>query len=150
MRRLLWLIFGIPFAKKDVDDVYATMIGARSPESTFDFLRSSASHNTEKSGALLGAQGIFVVVDIFALDHGWPRSAILICLLLLLAGSLIVMTNLRSTLGAYGRSDGPAGLDPGRSIFNMILSRTSRFNIALYLTFLSISLLGVAALSLVI
>lgn len=148
MRRLLWLIFGVPFAKDDVDGVYVTMIGARSPESTFDFLRSSASHNTEKSGALLGAQGIFVVVDIFALDHGWPRSAILICLLLLLAGSLIVMTNLRSTLGAYGRS--LIGRDPGRSIFIMILSRTIRFNIALYLTFLSISLLGLAALRLVV
>ena len=146
MRRLLWLIFGVPYSRDDIDKVYATMIGARTQESTFDFLRSSASHNTEKSGALLGAQGIFVVVDIFAVDHGWPRTAVLASLLLLLAGSLVVMTNLRSTLGAYGRAEQP---DAARSIFDMVLWRTVRFNVALYLTFLSIILLVLAALSLI-
>src|SRR5277367_4682440 len=119
------------------------MVGGRTPEDTFDFLRASASHNTEKSGALLGAQGIFVVVDIFAIDHGWPRAAILASLLLLLAGSLVVMTNLRGTLGAYGRAE---RIDSAHAIFNMILSRTVRFNIALYLTFVSILLLVVASL----
>jgi hypothetical protein len=142
MKRLLWLVFGVPLEAKDIDKAYIAMVGARTPEDTFDFLRSSASHNTEKSGALLGAQGIFVVVDIFAVDHGWPRASILASLLLLLAGSLVVMTNLRSTLGAYGRAE---RTDSARAIFNMILSRTVRFNIALYLTFLSISLLAAAA-----
>ncbi|HEX3675320.1 MAG TPA: hypothetical protein VHU87_13685 [Rhizomicrobium sp.] len=141
MNRLLWLVFGVPVKDEDIDKVYVTMVGSRTPEDTFDFLRTSASHNTEKSGALLGAQGIFVVVDIFAIDHGWPRSAILASLLLLLAGSLVVMTNLRSTLGAYGRLE---RIDAARGIFNMILSRTVRFNIALYLTFLSILLLAAA------
>jgi hypothetical protein len=144
MSRLLWLIFGVPLEAKDVDKIYTMMVGARTPEDTMDFLRTSASHNTEKSGALLGAQGIFVVVDIFAVDHGWPRAAILASLLLLLAGSLVVMTNLRSTLGAYGRAQ---QIDAARGVFNMVLSRTIRFNIALYMTFLSISLLGLAALS---
>ena len=74
MRKLFWLILGVPLSHEDRDAVYATMVGGRTPEGTFDFLRSSASHNTEKSGALLGAQGIFVVVNIFALDHGWPRK----------------------------------------------------------------------------
>jgi hypothetical protein len=142
MRRLLWLIFGVPLDAKDIDKVYIAMVGARTPEDTFDFLRASASHNTEKSGALLGAQGIFVVVDIFAIDHGWQRATVLPSLLLLLAGSLVVMTNLRSTLGAYGRAE---RIDSARGIFNMILSRTVRFNVALYLTFLSISLLAIAA-----
>jgi hypothetical protein len=143
MSRLLWLIFGVPLKAKDIDKAYITMVGARTPEDTLDFLRTSASHNTEKSGALLGAQGIFVVVDIFAIDHGWPRSAILASLLLLLVGSLVVMTNLRSTLGAYGHAERTNAM---RGIFNMILSRTVRFNIALYLTFLSILSLAVAAL----
>jgi hypothetical protein len=77
MSRLLWFIFGVPLETEDVDKIYIAMVGARTPEDTVDFLRTSASHNTEKSGALLGAQGIFVVVDIFAVDHGWPRAAIL-------------------------------------------------------------------------
>jgi hypothetical protein len=144
--RLLWLIFGVPFRAGDIEKVYVTMVGGRTPEDTFDFLRASASHNTEKSGALLGAQGIFVVVDIFAIDHGWPRGAILASLLLLLAGSLVVMTNLRSTLGAYGRG---GQTNAARNVFNMVLSRTVRFNIALYLTFVSILLLAVAFLGLV-
>jgi hypothetical protein len=144
--RLLWLIFGVPFRAGDIEKVYVTMVGGRTPEDTFDFLRASASHNTEKSGALLGAQGIFVVVDIFAIDHGWPRGAILASLLLLLAGSLVVMTNLRSTLGAYGRG---GQIIAARSVFNMVLSRTVRFNIALYLTFVSILLLAAAALKFV-
>ena len=147
MKRLLWLVFGVPLEAKDIDKAYIVMVGARTPEDTFDFLRASASHNTEKSGALLGAQGIFVVVDIFAIDHGWPRGAILEPLLLLLAGALVVMTNLRSTLGAYGRAE---RTDSARAIFNMILSRTIRFNIALYLTFVSILLLVVASLGFVV
>lgn len=147
MNRVLWLIFGVPFAAEDIDKSYIMMVGARTPEDTFDFLRASASHNTEKSGALLGAQGIFVVVDIFAIDHGWPRDVILASLLLLLAGSLVVMTNLRGTLGAYGRAERTAS---ARAIFNMILSRTVRFNIALYLTFVSILLLVVASLDFVV
>jgi hypothetical protein len=143
MLRWLWLLFGVPFGTESTTKVYVTMVGARTPEETFEFLRASASHNTEKSGALLGAQGIFVVVDIFAIDHGWPRTAVLASLLLMLAGSLLVMTNLRSTLGAY---TAPERTDAARSIFNMILSRSVRFNIALYLTFLSILLLAAAAL----
>ena len=145
MRRLLERIFGLPLSAEGRASAYETMVGHRSPEATVEFLRSSAAHNTEKSGALLGAQGIFVVVDIFAIEHGWPRSAVLASLLLLVAGSLVVMTNLRSTLGAYHHPGAAPGGDPSPAIFRMILGRHLRFNIALYLSFLSIMLLGLAS-----
>jgi hypothetical protein len=109
-------------------------------------MRDGASHNTEKSGALLAAQAIFVVVDIFALDHGWPRYPILASMLVLLTGAMIVMANLKGATGMYGQKSGQS--DPVRGVFEMILRRSLRFNLALYLTYCSIVLLGFAALDL--
>jgi hypothetical protein len=147
MYRLLWRIFGVPFGAEDRAAVFAEMVGDRSKESAIEFFRDGASHNTAKSGALLGAQGIFVVVDIFAIDHGWPRDMILVAILLLLAGSLVLMTNLRSTLGAYRRVDGQPKVDALRGVFILVLMCSAYFNVALYLTFLSIVLLALAALT---
>jgi len=146
MRGFLWRVFGVPFGAADRSALFATLVGGRSEEAAVDFLRANASHNTEKSGALLGAQGIFVVVDIFAMDHGWTKAAILPALLLLLVGALVVMTNLRGTLAVYRPAASPAPGGHARAVFGLVLSRTLRFNIALYLTFLSIILLGMAAL----
>jgi hypothetical protein len=147
MRGVLWRIFGVPFGAADRSSLFATLVGGRTEEAAVDFLRANASHNTEKSGALLGAQGIFVVVDIFAIDHGWPRAAILPALILLLVGALVVMTNLRGTLAVYRPTGSEAPGGHARAVFQLVLSRTLRFNAALYLTFLSIILLGVAALA---
>ncbi len=147
MYRLLWRIFGVPFGAEDRAAVFAEMVGDRSKESAIEFFRDGASHNTAKSGALLGAQGIFVVVDIFAIDHGWPKDMILVSILLLLAGSLVLMTNLRSTLGAYRRAHGQTKVDALHGVFNLVLTRSANFNVALYLTFLSIVLLALAALT---
>jgi len=146
MLKFLWRIFGVPISAEDRASVFAEMVGNRSRESAIEFFRDGASHNTAKSGALLGAQGIFVVVDIFAIDHGWPEGTVLASLLLMLAGSLLVMANLRGTLWPYRRKTGEAQADAVRAVFNLVLRRSLRFNVGLYLTFLSIVLLAVAAL----
>ncbi len=147
MRSLLELILGAPLNASGQDVAFRSLTGGRSPQEAADALRWGAGHNTEKSGALLGAQAIFVVVDTFVLDRGWPKMATLSSLFLLLAAALVLMTNLRSTMQAWQRSDQTDG--PHRHMFNMIISRTIRFNLALYMTFLSILLLGVAAFSFV-
>ncbi len=146
MLKILWRIFGVPFGAEDRAAVFAEMSRNRSRESAIEFFRDGASHNTAKSGALLGAQGIFVVVDIFAIDHGWPKVLILASLLLMLAGSLVVMTNLRGTLWPYRAKTGELQSDAVQSVYNLVLRRSLRFNVALYLTFFSIILLAAAAL----
>jgi len=54
------------------------------------------SHLTQKAGALLAAQAIFLVVDTWGMDHNWPRSAVLVSIASLVAAALIVLTLLRS------------------------------------------------------
>jgi hypothetical protein len=147
MLKILWRLFGVPFGAEDRATVFAEMAGNRSKESAIEFFRDGASHNTAKSGALLGAQGIFVVVDIFAIDHSWPRNVILASMLLMLAGSLLVMTNLRGTLWPYRKKSGELQVDAVRAVFHLVLRRSLRFNVALYLTFLSIILLALAAIA---
>ena len=146
MNGILWRIFGVPFAAGDRATVFDQMVGTRTRESAMALFRDGAQHNTAKSGALLGAQGIFVVVDIFAIDHDWPKTIILASMLLLLAASLLVMTNLRGTLRHFRHDGGEAHHDEVRSMFELVRRRSARFNLALYLTFLSIVLLIVAAL----
>ncbi len=138
--RLGWRILGVPLTAADRATLLQSMIGGRSRSDALDFMRTGASHNTEKSGALLGAQAIFVVVDIFALDHGWPNRTIIASMLTLLAGAMIVMANLKGATGMYTG-------DPVTGVFHMVLRRSLRFNLALYLTYASILLLGFAALS---
>jgi hypothetical protein len=146
IRRLLELLLGVPLTHEDRRAGLEKMVGDSSPLEAAEILRWSAGHNTEKSGALLGAQAIFVVVDTFVLEQDWPKSVVLAALFLVLAAALILMTNLRSTMMAYRQKE---MVEPNWHIFSMLLTRTIRFNIALYLTFLSIVLLGVAALSFV-
>jgi hypothetical protein len=143
MMRLLEILLGVPLTSEGRDRTFNAMAGDRSVQDTADFLRWGAGHNTEKSGALLGAQAIFVVVDTFVLERGWPKGPTLASLFLLLAAALVLMTNLRNTMRAWAGERGAEGQN--RHMFNMNVSRTIRFNIALYLTFVSISLLVVAA-----
>jgi hypothetical protein len=146
---LLAHILGVPMSAEEREAVFIRTKQQRSPEEALMFFRDGAQHNTAKSGALLGAQGIFVVVDIFALDHGWPKNLVLTAMLILLVASLIVMVNLRGTLGPYmtSRKQGPR--DAIWRTYLLVISRSIRFNIALYLTFFSIVLLGIAALTFV-
>ena len=146
---LLSRILGAPLSPEDRDAVFARVAQQVPRENVLEFFRSGAEHNTAKSGALLGAQGIFVVVDVFALDHSWPKGPVLAAMFVMLLGSLIVMVNLRGTLSPFMFSGKRAPADAARGTFELVLVRSIRFNIALYLTFLSILLLAAAALTFV-
>lgn len=143
----LTFALGVPMTAAERDVVFARMKQERSPEEALDFFRDGAQHNTHKSGALLGAQGIYVVVYTFALEHGWPRWPVFAAIIATLLGSLLVMSNLRGTLAPYLRARPAAPEDPIRRTYELVLSRSIRFNLALYLTFLSVVLLIAAALS---
>jgi hypothetical protein len=111
-------------------------------------MSETLSHLTQKSGALLGAQAIFLVVDTYGMDHGWPRLAVLISLLTLVFAALLVMTNLKSVYMAAAReTDDPAKLelDSVVQLARLAGVRGATFNVALYLTFLSVILLGFGA-----
>jgi hypothetical protein len=144
-------LLGIPMTAQEREAVFAEVARGRTPEDVLAFFRDGAQHNTAKSGALLGAQGIFVVVDIFALDHGWPRLPVLAAMLTMLAGALLVMANLRGTLSPYQRSAASKdadGMATARATYALVHARSLRFNVALYLTFVSVLLLAISALTL--
>lgn len=137
-------VFGIP-ARGEHDTTARNIAGGLDQVAAAERLRNAVQHNTEKAGALLAAQGIFIVADTFALDHGWPKIQILVSLVSLVVGAFLVMSILRSTMRMYRHR--VEGAEPVRAIYNLLISRMIRFNSALYLTFLSILLLGIAAVS---
>jgi hypothetical protein len=145
--RLIGFLFGIPGSSEEHENSYRNATGDLGPLEATERLRNGVQHNTEKAGALLAAQGIFTVADTFALDHGWPKILILVSLGSLIAATFLVMSILRSTMRMYRHA--PGQTDPSRRVFALLLSRMVRFNSALYLTFFSILLLGIAALSFV-
>jgi len=147
LRRIAGFLLGTPGTAEERENAFRNIVGDLNPTAAAERLRGGVQHNTEKAGALLAAQGIFTVADTFALDHGWPRTPILISLASLVAGTFLAMSILRSTMRMYRH--GSAHADPVRLIFRMLESRMIRFNLALYLTFLSILLLAGAALSIV-
>ena len=147
IRDIVGFVFGIPGTAEERETALRNIVGDLNPREAAERLRGAAQHNTEKAGALLAAQGIFTVADTFALDHGWPQLPILASLGCLIAGSFLAMSILRSTMRMYRHR--PDHRDPVRLIFDMLMSRMVRFNSALYLTFFSILLLGIAALSFV-
>lgn len=109
----------------------------------FERILGGMQHNTEKAGALLAAQGIFAVACTYGIDHGWPKIVSIPAILLLLFGALLAMSMLRSTAAPFTHGDG----EISRRAFDLLVSRMIRFNLALYMTFLSVILLGVAASS---
>jgi hypothetical protein len=147
LQQFLGWFFGTPGTAEERETAFRHIVGDLNATAAAERLRGGVQHNTEKAGALLAAQGIFTVADTFALDHGWPQIPILISLVSLVAGTFLAMSILRSTMRMYRHEDERA--DPVRLIYRMLLSRMIRFNIALYLTFLSILLLGAAAISIV-
>lgn len=139
-------VFGIPAASEHEATIQNLSAGLDLVAAS-ERLRNAVQHNTEKAGALLAAQGIFIVADTFALDHGWPKIQILVSLVSLVVGAFLVMSILRSTMRMYRHR--VEGGEPVRAIYNLLISRMIRFNSALYLTFLSILLLAIAATSFV-
>jgi len=143
LQQVLGWLLGTPGSPEERENAFRHIVGDLNATAAAERLRGGVQHNTEKAGALLAAQGIFTVADTFALDHGWPRVPILISLVSLIAGTFLAISILRSTMRMY-RHDAERA-DPVRLIFKMLLSRMIRFNLALYLTFFSILLLGGAA-----
>jgi hypothetical protein len=110
-------------------------------------LADNLSHLTQKAGALLAAQAIFIVVDTWGMEHGWPRIAVLVSVVLLVASALIVLTLLRSIYTPAPRTDDRATFvfEDIVGVARILTARAARFNIALYMTFLSVVLLGIGA-----
>jgi hypothetical protein len=145
-QQLFGWIFGIP-AASEREAAFRNATRGYEGFAAVDRLRDGVQHNTEKAGALLAGQGLFIVADTFALDHDWPRIPILLSLVCLVAGAFLVMSILRSTMRMYRHN--PEHTDPARAVYDLLLSRMIRFNLALYLTFASVLLLGIAAMSFV-
>lgn len=144
LQQFLGWLLGTPGSPEEHENAYRHIVGDLNATAAAERLRGGVQHNTEKAGALLAAQGIFTVADTFALDHGWPQIPILISLVSLIVGTFLAISILRSTMRMYRHA--PDRADPTRLIYAMLLSRMIRFNLALYLTFFSILLLGGAAI----
>jgi hypothetical protein len=111
-------------------------------------LADNLSHLTQKAGALLAAQAIFIVVNTWGMEHGWPRLSVLPSVVLLIVSALIVLTLLRSVYMPAPKTDDAATyvFEDIMSVARILTSRAWRFNVALYMTFLSVVLLGFGAI----
>lgn len=148
MHSFLDILLGVPASEARIRAESEIFVRARDVHAVRTMLNEQIVHMTGKSGALLQAQGIFVVVAIYALDKGWPTWVALSSMLLLIVAALAVMTNLRTVFIGID----PHAPDGERAEFENVV-RTAQltgrrgvlFNIALYLTFLSVLLLGIGA-----
>ena len=143
MTKLLATVFGVPPSRAARDRAYTSIVGELDDMRAFERILGGMQHNTDKAGALLAAQGIFAVACTYGIDHGWPRVLAVPAILLLLLGALLAMSMLRSTAAPFTQETG----NVSRKAFDLLVSRMIRFNLALYMTFLSIILLGAAAVS---
>jgi hypothetical protein len=148
MRSLLEYVMGVPVSRARVRAEAERFVRARDVHAVRAMLNENIGHLTDKSGALLQAQGIFVVVATYALDKGWTPYLVLSSMLLLIFAALAVMTNLRSVfigLEAAEPQSESAEFDNVVRTAELASWRGAVFNAALYLTFLSVLLLGIAA-----
>ena len=145
MANILATVFGVPPSRAARDRAYESIVGDLDEMRAFERILVGMQHNTEKAGALLAAQGIFAVACTYGIDHGWPRIVCIPAILLLLVGALLAMSMLRSTAAPFAHQSG----NISRRAFDLLVSRMVRFNGALYMTFLSILLLAIAAMSFV-
>jgi len=136
-------VFGVPPSRAERDRAYSSIVGDLDDMRAFERILGGMQHNTEKAGALLAAQGIFAVACTYGIDHGWPKFLAVPAILLLLIGALLAISMLRSTAAPFTRGSG----NIARVAFDLLVSRMIRFNLALYMTFLSILLLAAAAAS---
>lgn len=152
MRSLATAIFGLPITEREVRSQVKAFVRLRDVHTVRAVMSENLAHITSKSGALLQAQGLFVVVAAFLLTRGWTRALALAAIVLLTVSALAILTNLRTVL-----INPPAPQKDDRDTEIEIVVQTARlasrrgivFNLALYLTFLAILCLGIAALSLV-
>jgi hypothetical protein len=148
MASVLDRLLGVPVSRARQLEEIELHLRFRSADSLRLTLSDNISHMTEKSGALLAAQAIFIVVDTYGVDHGWPRAPVLVSILSLILAALLLMINLRSVyLAAPEAGDAPERLEHQSlvQLARLLGLRGARFNVALYLTFLSVVLLGFGA-----
>jgi hypothetical protein len=110
-------------------------------------VNENIAHMTQKAGALLSAQAIFLVVDTWGVEHSWSRIAMLVSVILLVLAALIVLTLLQSVFIPSPKTGDAASFEFEQivALAAILASRAARFNIALYMTFLSVILLGFGA-----
>ena len=145
---LLERAIGLPLSRarrrKEIED----HLKYRDARSYRAIVSENVSHLTQKSGALLAAQAIFLVFQSYGIDHGWSRSVVLISMLMLMFAAMLVMSNLRSVwLPSSSSSDGEGAAEHIAilQLSDLTSMRGARFNVALYLTFLSVILMAIAA-----
>jgi hypothetical protein len=138
------MLLGVPWSRERRARVMANVMGDLKGAQAVSHIVAGVQHNTDKAGALLAAQGIFAVACTYGIDHGWPKLLAVPAILLLLSGSLLAMSILRSTASVFDNTDQTQAL---RAMLELLMSRMMRFNLALHMTFLSIVLLAAAALS---
>ena len=131
-----------------VRDQIAIALRHRGAATTRADISDNLAHLTQKAGALLAAQAIFIVVVTWGTEHGWPRIMALISVLLLVVAALLVLTLLRSIYMPAPRTDDAEAFafEDILAVARVLASRGPRFNIALYMTFLSVILLGLGAI----
>ena len=145
---MLDILLGVPVSDARIRAEAEVFVRARDVHSVRAMLNEQIAHMTGKSGALLQAQGIFVVVAIYALDKGWPTWVALSSMLLLIVAALAVMTNLRTVFIGVDLDKHPGEQAEFENIVRTAQLTGRRgvlFNLALYLTFLSVLLLGIGA-----
>ena len=140
-------LLGVPFTHARRREEIESHLRFRNPADMRATMSENLSHITQKSGALLAAQAIFIVVDTYGIDHGWPRTAMLVSILTQILAALLVMLNLRTVYMETCCKD-PARTRKTRSVQIASLAgvRGARPTSALYLTFLSVILMGFGAL----
>ncbi|MBV9542339.1 MAG: hypothetical protein JO167_13840, partial [Alphaproteobacteria bacterium] len=113
MASALERLFVLPFSEARLREAIDSHLRFRTPDAIRDTLSENNSHITQKSGALLAAQAIFIVVDTYGLDHGWPHLAVLISIVALILSALILMINLRTVYmeAATGEDTDPAAME---------------------------------------
>jgi len=148
MASLIDRLYLLPFSEARIREEVDKHLRIRSVESVRATLTENISHITQKSGALLAAQAIFIVVDTYGIDHGWPRAALVVSIVALVISALMILINLR-TVYLDPAADGDANEMERASLLQharLTTRRTARFNLALYLTFLSVVLMGFGAI----
>jgi hypothetical protein len=143
---LLDLILGVPVSERRVREEVERFVKVRGTDRTRAVMHENLAHMTGKSGALLQAQGLFMVIATYALGEGWPLA--LPAMLLLIVSALAVMTNLRTVFIGLGSGETDAERAEIENIVQTSLvasSRGARFNLCLYATFLSVVLIGIGA-----
>jgi hypothetical protein len=145
---LLERAIGLPLSRARRLQEIEDHLQYRDAQSYRAIVSENVTHLTQKSGALLSAQAIFLVFQSYGIDHGWSRNVVLISMLMLMFAAMLVMSNLRSVwLPSSGKSDGQ-GVPEHIAIVqlsNLTSMRGARFNVALYLTFFSVTLMAIAA-----